>query len=137
MIEICRFLWILIYNQSGQWAFFVHLFYLDFKLSVPPKLVYIPLDAQLSPPLFGIFKSVCWYEKFVFILVLSTRSVCQKWRPAMLHMTNSRKRCSRTGTISTRAILSHTMTEILIVCIFVRHELNLFMHESVNRSFVT
>ena len=28
------------------------------KLSVPPS-IYIPSDAQLSPPLFGIFKSVC------------------------------------------------------------------------------
>ena len=30
-----------------------------FKLSVPPIWIYIPSDAQLSPPSFGIFKSVC------------------------------------------------------------------------------
>ena len=46
-----------------------------FKLSVPPISIYTPSDAQLSPPSFGIFKSVCWYGKFVFILVLSLQSV--------------------------------------------------------------
>ena len=69
------------------------------KLSVPPIWIHIPSDAQLSPPPFGIFKSVCWYGKFVFILVLSLRSVRQKWRRAMLRATDSRKRCSRAGTI--------------------------------------
>ena len=29
------------------------------ELSVPPIWIYIPLDAQMSPPTFGIFKSVC------------------------------------------------------------------------------
>ena len=39
-------------------------------MSVPPIWIYIPSDAQLSPPSFGISKSVCWYGKFVFILDL-------------------------------------------------------------------
>ena len=33
----------------------------------------------------------------------------------MLHATYSRKKCSRAGTISTRAILSHTMTELSLL----------------------
>ena len=37
-----------------------------------------PLDAQLSPLLFGIFKSAFSYGKFVFILVLSSRPVYGK-----------------------------------------------------------
>ena len=69
------------------------------KPSVPPIWIYIPSDAQLSPSSLGIFKSVCWYGKFVFILVLSMWSVHQKWRRAMLRATDSRKRCSRAGTI--------------------------------------
>ena len=34
------------------------------KLSVPPISIYIPSNAQLSPPSFGIFKSLFWYGKF-------------------------------------------------------------------------
>ena len=45
------------------------------ELSVSPIWIYIPSDALLSPPSCGIFKSVYWYAKFVFILVLSLRSV--------------------------------------------------------------
>ena len=69
------------------------------KLSVPPIWIYITSDVQLSPPSFGIFKSVCWYGKFVFILVLSIRSVRQKKRCAMLCTTDSLKRSSRAWTI--------------------------------------
>ena len=43
----------------------------NLKLSVPPIWIYIPSDAQYSPPSFGIFKSVCWFEKFVFVLVVA------------------------------------------------------------------
>jgi len=68
------------------------------------------MDVQLSPLSFGIFKSICCYGDIVSILVLSTRSVRQKWRHTMLRATDSRKRCSRSWTISTHAILSHTMT---------------------------
>ena len=70
-----------------------------FKLSVPPLWIYILSDAQLSAPLFGIFKSVCWYGNFVCTLVLSLRSVRQRRRRAMLCATDSRKRGSRAGTI--------------------------------------
>ena len=34
-------------------------FFFVVKLSVPPIWIYTPSDAQLSPLLFGIFKSVC------------------------------------------------------------------------------
>ena len=89
------------------------------KLSVPPIWIYIPSDPQLSPPSFGIFKSVCWYGKLVLILVLSLRFARQNWRRAMLRATDSRKRCSRASTTSTRAILSHTMTELSLLWVFV------------------
>ena len=82
---------------------------------MPPIWIYIPLDAKLSPPSFGIFKSVCWYGKFVFILVLCMRSVHQKWRRAMLRATDSWKMCSRAWTISTHAILSHSMIELSLL----------------------
>ena len=80
------------------------------KLSVPPILIYISSDAQLSPPSFGIFKSKSWYGKFVFILVLLLRSVYQIKRRAMLCAIDSLRRSSCAGQFSTRAILSHTMT---------------------------
>ena len=81
------------------------------KLTVPPIWIYIPSDAQLSPPSFGILKSVCWYGKFFyFSFVFVICSSKMKTR----HVTRDRftKRCSR-------AILSHTMTELLLLCIFV------------------
>ena len=84
--------------------FFIIFTYLWFitnniKLSVPPIWIYIPSESQLSPLSFGIFKSVCWYGKFVFILILPTRSVRQKWRRTVLRASDSRKRCSRAWTI--------------------------------------
>ena len=91
----------------------------NLKLSVPPILIYIPSDAQLSPLSFGVFKSVFWYGKFNFILVLLLRSVYQIKRRAMLCAIDSLRRSSCAGQFSTRAILSHTMTELSLLCIFV------------------
>ena len=85
------------------------------KLSVPPIWIYIPSDAQLSPPSFSIFENVCWYGKFVFILVLSLRSVRQKWRCAMLRATESRKRCSRAGTIFKSALAPSGFLRLSVV----------------------
>ena len=46
----------------------------------------------------------------------------------MLRATHSWKRCSCAGTISTRAILSHTITELSLLCIFViRNLLRIFI----------
>ena len=66
-----------VFNELTQvkWMFAFLLFAINIigekvELSVPPIWIYIPPDAQLSPPSFGIFKSVCGYGKFVFILVL-------------------------------------------------------------------
>ena len=97
------------------------------KLSVPPISIYIPSDAQLSPPLFGIFKSVFWYGKFDFILVLSLRSVYQIKRRAMLRAIDSLKRSSCAGQFSTRAILSHTMTwnrQVVVECVWQNYRLS-------------
>ena len=66
------------------------------------------IGCTIEPLSLGIFKKVCWYGKFVFILVLPSWSVRQKWRCAILRTTYIRKRSSRAGTISTRTILSHT-----------------------------
>ena len=42
------------------------------KLSMPLIWIYMPPDAQLSPPSFGIFKSVCYlYFSFVFAICSS------------------------------------------------------------------
>ena len=73
---------------------------------MPPIWIYIPSDAQLSPSSFGIFKSVCWYGKFVFILVLSLRSEDAPCYTRPIHGKDS----LAMGQFSTRAILSHTMT---------------------------
>ena len=77
---------------------------------MPPISIYIPSDAQLSPPSFGIFKSVCWYGKFVFILVLSMRSVRQKKDAPCYARSIHWKEALAPGQFSNRAILSHTMT---------------------------
>ena len=80
------------------------------KLSVPPIWIYIPSDAQLNPPLFAIFKSVCWYEEFFFILVLSLQSVRQKKDAPCYARSIHWKEALAPGQFSNRAILSHTMT---------------------------
>ena len=50
-----------------------------FKLSAPPTYIYLyTIGCTIEPPSFCIFKSVCLYGKFVFILVFSLRSVRQK-----------------------------------------------------------
>ena len=77
------------------------------------------IGCTIEPLSLGIFKKVCWHGKFVFILVLPSWSVRQKWRWTILRTTYIQKRCSRCGTISTSTILSHTMTELSLVCIFV------------------
>jgi len=98
--------------------------------SVPPIWIYKPSDAQLSPPSFGIFKSVCWYGKFVFILVLSLRSVRQKWRRAVLRVSDSRKRCSRAGTIFNSRDPFTYYDWTLAPCGFLR--LSVFLSDALN-----
>ena len=66
------------------------------------------IGCTIEPLSLGIFKKVCWYGKFVFISVMPSRSVRQKWRCAILRTTYIWKRSSRAGTISTLTILSHT-----------------------------
>ena len=80
---------------------------------------------------------ILWYiQKFMliwkfcfFILVLSMWSVRQKWRRAMLRATDSRKRCSRAWIIFNSRDPFISMTELLLLCIFVirNSRLNYFL----------
>jgi len=92
--------------------------------------IYIPSDAQLSPPSFGIFKSVFWYGKFVFILVLSLRSVRQKWRRAILRVTDKQKRCSHAGTVFNSCDPFTYYDWTLAPCGFLR--LSVFLSDALN-----
>ena len=81
------------------------------KLSMPPMDLYT-IGCTTEPPFIWYTQKCMLYGKFDSILVLSFRSVRQKLRRAMLHATNSRKRCPRAWIFPTRTILSHTMTEL-------------------------
>ena len=104
---------------------------MDKWLSVPPIWIYIPIGCiKISSPSFGIFKSVCWYRKFVSILVLSTRSVHQKWRPTMLRATDSWKRCSCAWTIFNSRDPFTYYDWTLAPCGFLR--LSVFLSDALN-----
>ena len=51
--------WIVFFRPSGFDRLMNLMNYICLKLSVPPIWIYTSSDAQLSPPLLGIFKSVC------------------------------------------------------------------------------
>ena len=50
------------------------------------------IGGTIESPIVWILRSVCSYGKFVFILVLSLRTVRQKWRRVMLRATDSQKK---------------------------------------------
>ena len=50
------------------------------------------IRGTIESPIVWILRSVCSYGKFVFILVLSLRTVRQKWRRVMLRATDSQKK---------------------------------------------
>ena len=94
-------------------------FYLFNQLWFPSKCLNCPCHLYGSiyhrmhnwaPPSFGIFKSLCWYGKFVFILVLSMRFVRQKKDAPYYTRPIHWKGALTPGQFSNRPILSHIMT---------------------------